>query len=107
MSADGEPCSATKDGPITAEQRDGQPYVLLVLDYRCPEPADAHEVRSELVPESEGYVTDAKTIVTFNLDLNSGTAILDAEHRSFSTDQAFTEWSGHGSGWGRAPALRT
>lgn len=92
VTADGAPCSATKDGPITSEQRDGQPYVRLVLDYRCPEPADAHEVRSDLFPASESYVTDTKTIVTFDLDLNSGTAILDAEHRSFSTDQAFTEW---------------
>lgn len=92
VTADGRSCSATKGGPVTAEQRDGQPYVRLVLDYECPEPAAAHEVRSDLFPASEGYVTDTKTIVTFDLDLNSGTAILDAEHRSFSTDQSFSAW---------------
>ena len=91
ISADGRACDPVQDGPITAEQRDDQPYVVLVIDYRCPE-ADAHEVRSDLFPDSENYVSDTKTIVSFDLDLNSGTAILDAEHRSFSTHQSWPEW---------------
>ena len=92
ITAEGRPCTPVRDGGITPEQRDDQPYVLMVLDYRCPDAAGAHEVRSELFPDSEGYVTDTKTIVTFGLDLNSGTAILDAEHRSFSTHQSWPEW---------------
>jgi hypothetical protein len=84
-------CTPARDGPITAEQRDNQPYVLMVLDYACPQ-ADVHEVRSDLFPDSEGYANDTKTIVTFKLDLNDGTAILDSEQRSFSTHQTWREW---------------
>lgn len=91
LTARGQPCTAVKDGAITARQRDDQPYVTVVLDYSCPE-ADAHEVRSELFADAEGYVTDSKTIITFNLDLNEGTAILDGEHPEFSTHQSWPEW---------------
>ncbi|MBA3745187.1 HupE/UreJ family protein [Sporichthya sp.] len=93
ITAQGRPCQPVRDGPITAERRDDQPYVALVLDYDCPDAdADAHEVRSDLFPDSENYTTDTKTIVTFDLDLNDGTAILDSEHRSFSTHQSWPEW---------------
>lgn len=91
ITAGGRACTAERDGPITALQRDDQPYVLLVLDYTCPE-ADAHDVRSDLFPGDEGYVSETKTIVTFNLDLNDGTAILDSENGSFSTHQSWPEW---------------
>lgn len=91
VSAGGQPCTPAKSGPIAPENRDDQPYVVLLLDYSCPA-ADRHEVRSELFPDSEGYVTDSKTILTFNLDLNDGTAILDSEHRAFSTHQTWPEW---------------
>jgi hypothetical protein len=93
VSAKGQPCTPVKDGPITPVQRDNQPYVVLILDYTCAD-TDEHEVRSELFPDAEGYVTDTKTIVTFDLDLNDGTAILDGEHRSFSTHQSWPEWFG-------------
>jgi hypothetical protein len=91
ISAGAAPCVPVRDGPITAAQRNNQPYVLLHLDYRCPDAA-THEVRSDLFPDSEGYVNDTKTIVTFRLDLNNGTAILDSEHRSFSTHQTGPQW---------------
>ena len=51
----------------------------------------AHELRSELFPGSEGYVRDTKTIVTYDLDLQSGSASLDAKHPSFSTQQSRLE----------------
>lgn len=92
VTAEGQPCTATLDGPITNETFNDQPYVRFAVDYRCPEGADSHEVFSELFPSSEGYVSDAKTLVTFDLDLNSGTAILDAEQRSFSTHQSWPTW---------------
>lgn len=91
ISAASTRCDPVRDGPITAEQRGDQPYVVLVLDYRCPE-ADTHEVRSDLFAESEGYVSDTKTIVTFDLDLNSGTAILDGGRPSFNTHQSWPAW---------------
>ncbi len=91
ISAAGERCVPTQDGPIVPEHRDDQPYVVLTLDYRCAD-ADTHEVRSNLFPGSENYVSDTKTIVTFDLDLHSGTAVLDGEDQSFDTHQSWPEW---------------
>ena len=48
-------------------------------------------MRSELFPDSEGYVRDTKTIVTYDLDLKSGDASLDAKHPTFSTQQSLLE----------------
>ena len=61
------------------------------LDYRCPDGGDAHDLRSTLFPDSEGYVRGTKTIVTYDLDLQSGSASLDAKHPSFSTKQSRLE----------------
>jgi hypothetical protein len=90
VTAGSRACAPARSGGFTIEQRDGVPYTRLVLDYRCPD-AEAHEVRSGLFPDSEGYVRDTKTIVTYNLDLKTGSAALDAGHRSFSTHQSSTE----------------
>jgi hydrogenase/urease accessory protein HupE len=91
VTAEGGACTPARNGDFTIERRDGVPYALLILDYRCPASAGAHDVRSGLFPDSEGYVRGTKTIVTYNLDLRSGSAALDAEHRSFSTRQSWTE----------------
>ncbi|MFC7649552.1 HupE/UreJ family protein [Streptosporangium lutulentum] len=87
----GKACAPVQDGDFTMEQREGVPYALLVLDYRCPESTGAHEVRGALFPDSEGYVRDSKAVVTYDLDLKSGSAALDAQHRSFSTQQSWAE----------------
>lgn len=86
----GKACTPAQDGHFGIEQREGVPYALLVLDYRCPA-ADAHEVHSGLFPDSETYVRDTKTIVTYDLDLTSGSAALDADQPSFSTRQSTGE----------------
>jgi hypothetical protein len=91
VTAEGQVCTAVRDGDFTMKDREGVPYVLMVLDYRCPRSADAHEVRSVLFPDTEGYVRDTKSIVTYDLDLKSGSAALDAQHPSFSTQQSWTE----------------
>ncbi|NIY63959.1 HupE/UreJ family protein [Streptomyces malaysiensis] len=91
VTAGGRGCTPVRDGDFTIERREGVPYALLVLDYRCPGAADAHEVRSDLFADSEGYVRDTKTIVTYDLDLRTGSTALDAEHRSFSTRQSWAE----------------
>jgi hypothetical protein len=72
------------------EQREGVPYVVLVLDYQCPQAA-AHEIRSNLFPDDEGYVRDTKTIVTYKLDLKSGSSALDKQHPVLSTQQSTGE----------------
>lgn len=90
VTATDKKCAARQDGDFAVEERKGVPYARLVLDYRCPN-ADVHDVRSTLFPDSEGYVNSTKTIVTYNLDLNSGSAALDAQQQSFSTQQSGAE----------------
>jgi HupE / UreJ protein len=74
-------------------------YARLILDYRCPA-AETHEVRTRLFPGTEGYVTDTKTIVTYDLDLTSGSAALDNKQPAFSTRQSGAErfWEFFGLG---------
>jgi hydrogenase/urease accessory protein HupE len=86
----GGACTPTQDGGFGIIQREGVPYARLVLDYRCPA-AEAHEVHTGLFPDSETYVRDTKTIVTYDLDLTSGSAALDAEQPTFSTRQSGAE----------------
>jgi hydrogenase/urease accessory protein HupE len=91
VSADGEGCSPSKRGAFTVDERDGVPYARFVLDFDCATTASAHEVRSGLFPDSEGYVRDTKTIVTYDIDDRSGSAALDAAHPSFSTAQSWND----------------
>jgi hypothetical protein len=92
IDADGSACTPTADDGVSIEQRDGVPYAVLVLDYHCPIATDLHQIRSGLFPDSETYVRDTKTIVTYELDLRSGSTVLDGEHPSFSTDQSSAQW---------------
>jgi hypothetical protein len=91
VTVEGDACTPAQDGNFNIEQRDGVPYALLVLDYRCPEAGESHDLHSELFPGSEGFVRGTKTIVTYDLDLQSGSASLDAKHPSFSTKQSRLE----------------
>jgi hypothetical protein len=91
VTTEGEACTAKQDGGVKIGERDGVPYAFLALDYRCPETGDAHELRSTLFPDSEGYVKSTKTIVTYDLDLQTGSASLDAKHPAFSTHQSRLE----------------
>ena len=67
------------------------PYATLVLDYRCPAGPTRTSCAATLFPDAEGYVRGTKTIVTYDLDLQTGSASLDAEHPSFSTQQSRCE----------------
>jgi hypothetical protein len=84
-------CTPSQESPFTVGMRDGVPYLKAVLDYACPEAAQAHEIHSTLFPDDEGYVTGTKTIVTYDLDFVDGSAALDSSHPSFSTDQSTAE----------------
>ncbi|PFG18160.1 hydrogenase/urease accessory protein HupE [Propionicimonas paludicola] len=88
ISADGAPCPAQVVGPITMSIREGVPYAGLVLDADCARPSDAHEITSTLFADSEGFVTGTTTILTYDLDLHSGSAALTAQQPSFSTAQS-------------------
>jgi hypothetical protein len=87
VKANGQACTAKRDGDFTMEQREGVPYVVLVLDFHCPQAA-AHDVRSGLFPDAEGYVKGTKTIVTYHLDLKRGSSALDDQHPVLSTQQS-------------------
>src|ERR1700754_803429 len=70
-------CTPKRDGKVRVAEREGRPYGVLVLDYTCSKSGDPHELRSELFPDSEGYVRSTKTIVTYeDLGLQSGSASL-------------------------------
>ena len=86
-----EPCTPTGVGDITMTDRQGVPYAVLTLEYACPALTDAHVVTSELFGDSEGYVTGTKTILTYDLDGRAGSAALDSEQPSFSTEQSTGE----------------
>ncbi|WP_426245433.1 HupE/UreJ family protein [Nocardioides sp. LHG3406-4] len=90
VSVDGAACTPSQDGHFTVEMRD-VPYLRAVLDYQCPDDAQAHQVHSTLFPDDEGYVTGTKTVVTYDLDFVDGSAALDASQTSFSTDQSTAE----------------
>lgn len=87
----GARCTATPVGDVTIADRDGVPYAFLGLDHTCAASTGAHELTSTLFPDAEGYVRDTKTIVTYTLDGQSGSAALDAQHPSFSTEQTPAE----------------
>jgi hypothetical protein len=91
VTAEGEACTPALQDGITIEQREGVPYAVLTLDHTCADSASSHEVRSRLFADREGFVRGTKTIVTYDLDLTSGSAALDAGQPSFSTGQSTLE----------------
>lgn len=90
VSTGGAACRPTRVGDITVHERDGVPYATLVLDHTCAG-GSGHELRSGLFPDGEGYVKDTKTIVTYAIDGKDGSAALDAQHPSFTTEQTAGE----------------
>ena len=78
IATDKETCTPIQDGSFAIEEREGVPYARLTLDYRCSGATIGHEVRSSLFPDEEEYVRGTRTIVTYDLDLRSGSAALGA-----------------------------
>ena len=91
MTSGGTECTVTRDGDITMTERQGVPYAKLPLDQACAVRSDAHEITSTLFPDSEGFVTSTKTILTYEIDGQNGSASLDAAQTSFSTEQSVGE----------------
>ncbi|MDQ0894518.1 HupE/UreJ family protein [Agromyces ramosus] len=94
VSAGGRPCEPTPVGEIGVTQRKGVPYAVLTLDHSCAG-SSAHEIRSELFPDSEEYVTGTVTVVEYDLDGASGSAALDRDAPVFTTEQPLLERFGH------------
>jgi hypothetical protein len=93
---DGTACTPKQDGAFRIQQREGVPYAFVDIDYSCPESGGAHDLRSQLFQDSEGFVKNTKTILTYEeVDLKHGTATLDAKHPVFSTEESLLDqyWS--------------
>lgn len=91
VSSGGETCVPSRTGAITMTVRQDAPYAVFTLDNVCAKPSDAHVVTSTLFPDSEDFVTGTKTILTYDIDEHSGSAALDSEQPSFSTEQSTGE----------------
>jgi hypothetical protein len=89
VSSSANPCTPTRAGNFTMGQREGVPYADITLDWDCAASSDAHEVRTALFADTEGYVKGVKTIVTYQIDGHSGSAALDSQQPSFSTAQTW------------------
>lgn len=89
--SDGEACTVQAPDSVGMTTQDGAPYAVMTLRFSCSESANAHVVASTLFPDDEGYVTGTKTILTYSLDMREGSAVLDANQSSFSTEQSLGE----------------
>lgn len=81
-------CTPARTAPFAIGQREGVPYATLELDWTCTGGAGTHTVGSELFADDEGYVKDAKTIVTYAMDGTEGSAALGRDNPSFSTHRS-------------------
>ncbi|MGO4258246.1 HupE/UreJ family protein [Marmoricola sp. RAF53] len=90
----GKACTPTMEPDVSAELNQTQdvPYATVRFDYVCPEADETdhgHVIRSTLFADSEGFVKQTKTVLTYEVDGRSGSAALDDAHASFSTEQAW------------------
>lgn len=83
-----ELCAPKRTGDIRMTEKQGAPYAIIVLDNTCPKVGSGHVVTSKLFGDAEGYVKGTKTILTYEIDHRSGSAALDAQQPSFSTEQS-------------------
>lgn len=91
VSSADEVCSPSQVGDATVTQREGVPYAVLVLDHDCATSDGSHEVTTTLFGDDEGYVRDAKTILTYEIDGQQGSAATDGAQPTFSTEQTTPE----------------
>jgi len=92
VTSGGRECRGTLQQPMHVDMQDEVPYAEVVADFRCPTTSAhtvaGHGVTSTLFPDSETFVKDTKTIVTYAVDAQEGSATLDADRPSFSTEQS-------------------
>ncbi|MEZ3160401.1 HupE/UreJ family protein [Microbacterium sp. BWT-B31] len=91
VAAGAQSCPVEPAAPFAVTERDGVPYAVVTLDYACEPTGDGHVVTSTLFTDDEGYVTGTKTILTYEIDHQTGSAALEAAAPSFSTVQSTGE----------------
>ncbi len=89
LSGSGRRCTASSISDATVDIRQGVPYVFLDVDYACDRDATVHDVTTTFFDADEGYVNGVVTIVTYDLDLHTGSAALELGQTTFSTHQSF------------------
>lgn len=103
--AAGGVCTPTMDPGVTAAPNESLDvaYATVMLDYACPPMGAAehgHVIRSTLFPDSEGFVKQTKTVITYEVDGRSGSATVDDVNPSFSTEQTWYQRFGEFFGLG-------
>lgn len=90
VSSGGAPCELSPVGGYGITEQQGVPYAILTLDAACAE-GGALTVTSSLFPDEEQYVIGTETILSYDLDGGSGSAVIDASHPEFSIGQSMGE----------------
>ncbi|WP_374947458.1 HupE/UreJ family protein [Agreia sp.] len=91
VSSGGAQCElAQPDGYGITEQQ-GVPYAILTLDAQCASDGGELAITSALFPDDEQYVLGTETILTYDLDGSSGSAVIDAANPEFSLGQSAGE----------------
>ncbi|MFL6024651.1 MAG: HupE/UreJ family protein [Marmoricola sp.] len=90
----GRACVPSMEQAVSVDLSKSQdvPYATVRFDYACPlmgKTEHGHEIRAALFPDSEKYVKQTKTVLTYEVDGKKGSAALDDAHPSFSTEQAW------------------
>ncbi|MFI7230311.1 HupE/UreJ family protein [Nonomuraea angiospora] len=89
----GKPCAPAQVGEADVRVRGKAAFAVLTYSYACQgESGGTHEISSALFPDAESFVHSTKTMVRYELDGETGSAVLEAtaptvkvgEHRASS-----------------------
>lgn len=91
VSSGGARCELAQVGGYEITQQQGVPYAVLALDAECAQDGGEFAVTSTLFPDDEQYVLGTETILSYDLDGSSGSAVIDAANPEFSVGQSLGE----------------
>ncbi|MFI7128604.1 HupE/UreJ family protein [Nonomuraea sp. NPDC050153] len=75
----GKPCTPTPVGDADIRVRGKAAFAVLTFAYACQGPSGgAHAISSALFPDAESFVHSTKTMVRYELDGETGSAVLEA-----------------------------
>ncbi|MEV0489906.1 HupE/UreJ family protein [Streptomyces atratus] len=83
---DDKPCTPTVTGDTDVHTRGERPFAVLTLTYECAGGAGGtHEISSAVFPDAETFVHSTETIVDYQLDRQSGSAVLTTAEPTLKT----------------------
>lgn len=91
VSSGGAQCELAQVGGYEITEQQGVPYAVLALDAECVQDGGEFAVTSTLFPDDEQYVLGTETILTYDLDGSSGSAVIDPANPEFSIGQSLGE----------------